>query len=229
MEKPFAMNVEEVDEMIAKSKGKRVLLMEALWTYFLPHYQYVLELIRNKNYGPIVKVEANFGFYRDFDDSKRLFKKPLGGGSLLDIGIYPIFAALSTLGIPESIDAEATFFDNGVDSSCQMRFKYKNNVKAYLKSSLIEDLPTEAIFYCEKATVKINRQFHSPSTVSIIKNGNEEIIDFGYNTIGYNFETIHFNKLLREGKTESDIMTFKFSEQLIKTLDDVRKLIKLDY
>ncbi len=228
-EKPFAMNLEEVDEMVIKAKEKKVLLMEALWTYFLPHYQYVLKELKNKSYGEILKIESDFGFQRAYNTETRLFNKAMGGGSLLDIGIYPIFAALSTLGKPESIEAEATFFDNSVDSSCKMRFKYKNNVEAYLKSSLIEDLPTEAIFYCEKATIKINRQFHAPSTVSIIKNGNEEIIDFGYHTIGYNFETIHFNKLLREGKTESDIMTFDFSRKLIKTLDDVRNIVGLNY
>lgn len=228
-EKPFAMNADEVNTMIAKAKEKNVLLMEALWTYFLQHYQFVLQELKNKTYGSILKVEANFGFFREFNDDSRLFKKSLGGGSLLDIGIYPIFAALSNLGVPKSIQAKASFFDNGVDSSCNMTFHYDNNVTANLNSSLLEELPTEAIFYCEKGTIKINRQFHCPSTVSLIVDGKEEIIDFGYNTIGYNYETVHFNKLLRAGKTESDIMTFEFSKELIKTLDGVRNLIQLDY
>ncbi|GAA4806510.1 Gfo/Idh/MocA family oxidoreductase [Litoribaculum gwangyangense] len=228
-EKPFAMNFEEVEEMIACAKANNTLLMEALWTYFLPHYQYVLSLLKDKTYGNILKIESDFGFYRDFNDDARLFKKALGGGSLLDIGIYPIFTALSTIGEPESIKANATFFDNGVDSSCQMVFNYENNTKAHLKSSLVEDLPTEAIFYCEKATIKINRMFHMPTTVSIIVNEKEIIKDFGYSTIGYNFETIHFNNLIREGKKESDIMTFDFSKILIRTLDKVRKIIHLHY
>lgn len=228
-EKPFAMNAQEVDVMIAKAKEKNVLLMEALWTYFLPHYQYVLKEIKNEAFGKVLKVEADFGFYRGFDDSKRLFKKSLGGGSLLDIGIYPIFSALSTLGIPKEINASATFFDNGADSSCNMIFKYDNGVTALLKSTLLEKTPTEAIFYCEKGTIKINGGFFSPTTVSLIKDKKEKIMDFGYSTIGYNFETIHFNNLLREGKTESDIMGFEFSRQLIKTLDNVRGIVKLEY
>jgi len=229
-EKPFAMNANEVAEMIAKAKATNTLLMEALWTYFLPHYQYVLKALEDKMFGDILKLKADFGFYRAFDDSHRLFKKSLGGGSLLDIGIYPIFAAISTLGIPEKMNATATYFDNGADASCDMIFEYKNNVMAYLKSSLIEDTPTEAIFYCEKGTIKINRQFHAPATVSLIPNeGNPETIDFNYKTIGYNYEAIHFNELLQQGKTESDIMTFGFSKQLIKTLDEVRHLINLKY
>ncbi|MFD2724626.1 Gfo/Idh/MocA family protein [Hyunsoonleella rubra] len=229
-EKPFAMNSEEVAEMIAKSKAKNTLLMEALWTYFLPHYQYVLNALNEKKYGKVLKLEADFGFYRAFDDASRLFNKALGGGSLLDIGIYPIFAALSTLGTPKSMEASATFFENGADSSCTMQFEYENGAKANLKSTLLEDTPTEAIFYCESGVIKINGGWFSPSTVTLIPNeGTEKTIDFGYKTIGYSFEIEHFNNLLRQGKTESDVMTFAFSEELISTLDTVRKIINLDY
>ncbi|MCB4797799.1 Gfo/Idh/MocA family protein [Neotamlana laminarinivorans] len=228
-EKPFAMNANEVEDMITSAKANNTLLMEALWTYFLPHYQFVLNEIKNKTYGALLKLEADFGFTRPFDENKRLFGKHLGGGSLLDIGIYPIFAALSTLGKPKQIDAKATFFDNGVDSSCSMVFKYNNNVEAHLKSSLIEKLPTEAIFTFTDATIKINTMFHQPSTVTIIKNGIEETKDFGYKTIGYNFEAIHFNTLLKQDKKESNIMSFDFSRNLIKLLDTVRNKIDLMY
>tara|TARA_R110002049_G_scaffold175107_1_gene342416 strand:- start:8414 stop:9397 length:984 start_codon:yes stop_codon:yes gene_type:complete len=228
-EKPFAMNAGEVEEMIAKAKEKNVLLMEALWTYFLPHYQYVLNELKNKKYGNILKLEADFGFYREFNTNSRLFEKSLGGGSLLDIGIYPIFVALSTLGIPNEIKADATFFDNGADSSCNIEFGYENGASTNLKSTLLNDTPTQAIFHCEEGTIKINTQFHCPSTVAILFNGKEETLDFSYKTIGYNYEIIHFNELLRQGKTESDVMSFEFSEQLIKTLDRVRKIIELHY
>lgn len=228
-EKPFAMNAIEVQTMIDLAKAKNVLLMEALWTYFLPHYQYVLDAVKNKTYGKLLKLKADFGFYRAFDDDSRLFNKALGGGSLLDIGIYPIFAALSTLGLPKKIDAEATYFHNGADSSCDMTFNYENGAVAELKSSLLEDLKTEAVFSFEKATLKINTMFHQSSTITLTEGSEEKTLDFDYKTIGYNFETIHFNNLLRAGKTESDIMTFAFSKQLIRTLDEVRALINLKY
>jgi predicted dehydrogenase len=229
-EKPFAMNAEEVEVMIAKAKEKNVLLMEALWTYFLPHYQYVLKALNDKTFGNVLKMEADFGFFREYNTNSRLFEKSLGGGSLLDIGIYPIFAALSTLGVPDDIKANATFFENGADSSCNMAFGYKNGATAKLKSTLLEQSPIHAIFHCEKGTIKINTQFHCPSTVTLKpNNGKEETIDFNYKTFGYNYEAIHFNSLLRQGKTESDIMTFDFSRQLIYTLDAVRKVINLHY
>jgi predicted dehydrogenase len=227
-EKPFAMNLQEVTEMIAVAKQNNVLLMEALWTFFLPHYNYVLEIVKNKRFGKLKALDANFGFYNPYNTDSRLFKKGLGGGSLLDIGVYPVFAALSTLGKPETIDARATFFENGVDSSCNMIFKYRNS-KATLKSTLLKEIPTHAIFTFEKAIVKINTQFHEPSTVTIVQNNKEETIDFKYTTIGYDFEIEHFNQLLREDKKESTIMTFEFSEKLIATLDQIRNIIGLEY
>ena len=227
-EKPFAMNLQEVEEMIAVAKENNVLLMEALWTYFLPHYTYVLESLKNEKFGKLLKLEADFGFSRAFDNDSRLFKKEVGGGSLLDIGIYPIFAALSTLGKPNSIEAAATFFNNGVDSECNMIFNY-NNTETVLKSTLLEDTATEAIFTCERGVVKINTMFHMPTTVTITENGKDEIIDFKTKTIGYNFEIIHFNDLLRANKKESNMMTFEFSRNLIKTLDSVREIIGLTY
>ncbi|MGY5353376.1 Gfo/Idh/MocA family protein [Wenyingzhuangia sp. IMCC45467] len=227
-EKPFAMNLDEVQEMISASKEQNVLLMEALWTYFLPHYQYVLELIKKQKLGKVLSLEADFGFHRPFNNENRLFKKEVGGGSLLDIGIYPIFVALTTLGIPEDIEAKATFFDNGADASCDMIFHYQK-AKAYLKSSIQEQTATEAIFTCEQGIIKINTEFHIPTSVTVIKNGEEETVDFGVKTIGYNYEAEHFNQLIREGRKESNIMTFDFSKKLIQTLDTVRKKIGLEY
>lgn len=228
-EKPFAMNLEEVEEMIQLSKEKNTLLMEAMWTIFLPHFRYVLDLIKQKHFGEIVKLEADFGFKPEYNETSRLFNKSLGGGSLLDIGIYPVFAALLSLGNPDSIEAEAKFFATGADSECHMTFHYKNAI-AVLKSSLKEETKTEAIFYCENGVIKINSRFHEPSSISLIDNhGNEELKTFDYKTIGYSYEIEHFNQLIREDKTESNIMTFEKSKELISTLDIVRKHIGLVY
>jgi predicted dehydrogenase len=227
-EKPFAMNLHEVEEMIATARENNVLLMEALWTFFLPHFKYVLDIVKKNKFGKLKRLEADFGFYLPYNTENRLFKKEVGGGSLLDIGIYPIFVALSTLGIPDSIASEASFFQNGADSECNIVFNYKN-AKAILSSSLLKKTPTLAVFTFDKAIVKINSQFHSPSTVTVFNDEQEETIDFSYNTIGYNFEIEHFNTLLRNGKKESTIMSFDFSKGLINILDKVREIIGLQY
>jgi predicted dehydrogenase len=227
-EKPFAMNLQEVTEMITVAKENNVLLMEALWTFFLPHFNYVLEMVKSDKYGKLKEVEADFGFKSKYDVESRLLKKEIGGGSLLDIGIYPIFAALVTLGNPDSIEAKATFFETGADSECTIVFNYKE-AKATLKSTLLEETPTEAIFTFEKAIIKIHSRFHEPASVTVLENGKEQTTDFDCKTIGYSFEAEHFSQLIRDGKKESNIMTFEFSRNLITTLDKVRNSIGLEY
>ncbi|MFK7833168.1 MAG: Gfo/Idh/MocA family protein [Winogradskyella sp.] len=228
-EKPFAMNLEDVEAMIQLSKQKNTLLMEALWTAFLPHFQYVQDLIKNKHFGNVKSLEADFGFFPPYDESSRLFDKSVGGGSLLDIGIYPVFVALTMLGQPNTIEANAEFFLTGADSECSIVFQYDNS-KALLKSTLLKETKTEAIFKCDTGTIRINGRFHEPATVTLIDNyGNSELKTFDYNTIGYSYEIEHFNQLIRTGKTESNIMTLEKSRQLISTLDQIRTLIGLKY
>lgn len=228
-EKPFAMDLQEVEEMIQLSKEKNTLLMEAMWTIFLPHFRYALDLIEQKYFGKLIKLEADFGFKPKYDESSRVFDKSVGGGSLLDIGIYPVFAALTTLGVPNSIEADAKFFSTGADSECNITFNY-SAAKARLKSTLLQKTNTEAIFHCENGIIKINSRFHEPSSVTLIDgNGHLTQKTFNSKTIGYSYEIEHFNQLLKEGKTESDIMTLKKSKELISTLDLVRKHIGLVY
>lgn len=228
-EKPLAMNLEEVEEMIALAQSKNVLLMEALWTAFLPHFNFAIDKVKSHYFGQLLKLEADFGFNPIFNESSRLFNKKLGGGSLLDIGIYPIFTALTALGPPNDIKATANFYPTGVDAACDIQFIYKDFI-AYLKSTFLEETKTQAAFICEQGTIVINSRFHEPSTVSLISNsGEEKIVDFNYKSIGYKFEIEHFNQLLRTHKKESPIMTFNRSRQLIKTLDSVRRNIRLAY
>ena len=228
-EKPFAMNQQEVEDMVSCAQANDTLLMEALWTYFLPHYQFVLKTIESNTFGKLLKLKADFGFKAALHPEGRLYKKALGGGSLLDIGIYPIFAALSSLGYPKVISSEATFFDNGADASCNIHFGYSDEVEAVLHSTLEEETATTATFEFEDATLILNSRFHEPTSVSIIQNGKEDTKTFDYKTIGYSYEIEHFNQLISDGKKESPIMTFDFSRQLISLLDAVRSQIGLDY
>jgi predicted dehydrogenase len=228
-EKPLAMDLNEVDEMIQLAKSKNILLMEALWTAFLPHFKFVRDLILNNHFGELIELKADFGFNPKYDENSRLFKKSLGGGSLLDIGIYPVFLSLSTLGIPKNIEAKASFFDTGVDAECYMEFNYEN-AKAILGSTFKKQTRTQAIFKCEQGDIIMNGRFHEPTTVTLIDSkGTKSIKDFNYSTIGYSFEIDHFNNLLREGLMESDIMTFEFSKMIINTLDTIRSKIDLTY
>lgn len=141
-EKPFAINIKQVEEMITAAKNNNTFLMEALWTYFLPHYKYVLNIIQSNELGEVKSLKADFGFASTYDPENRLFNKKLGGGSLLDVGIYPLFAALSILGYPEETEANAKFNDDGIDEKCSMLLTYKNNIQASLHSSITEKTNT---------------------------------------------------------------------------------------
>ncbi|GGW88083.1 Gfo/Idh/MocA family protein [Salegentibacter mishustinae] len=228
-EKPFAINKEQVEEMIAKAKKENVFLMEAMWTQFLPHFEFVLDLIESEKYGKIKNLKADFGFPAPVDLDKRLYNKDLGGGSLLDIGIYPIFMAMSALGTPEKIHASAKFSETGIDTECDMIFEYTNGVEAELGSSIVRQTPTAAIIQFEKATITLNTRFHEPTSVKIQTPESEETKEFKVNSNGYNFEAKHVQKMLLEGKTESTEMTFAKSLQLIELLDKVRDQIGLEY
>lgn len=127
-EKPFAMNLRQVQEMVALARKEEVFLMEALWTKFLPSFQKVNEIIKNGHIGEINMVQADFSFKANYNPESRLFDKALGGGSLLDIGIYPLFLATTLLGKPENIKAMATFDKTGADVNCGMVLDRKSVV-----------------------------------------------------------------------------------------------------
>ena len=228
-EKPFAMNKIQVMEMIKVAREQNVFLMEALWTYFLPHYKKVMQLIDSGKYGNITALEADFGFESPYQPEKRLLNKKLGGGSLLDIGIYPVFAALSLLGRPSEIIAKAEMGSTGVDESCDIQLKYPNHVTAILKSDITKKTPTTATIFLEKGKIIIEGRFHEPSSFTVITDENKEKFEFEVNTYGYNFEAIHVQKMLEQQRTESTVMSFQKSLELIEILDRIRKKIGLEY
>ncbi|MCR9251360.1 MAG: Gfo/Idh/MocA family oxidoreductase [bacterium] len=228
-EKPFAMDSDEVTEMIDCAKANNVFLMEAMWTRFLPHYQYVLDLVSKKKFGEVISVEADFGFKAAFDPENRVWKKELGGGSLLDVGIYPIFAALSILGYPNEVLAAGSFAETSVDRETKVLFSYSNEQTAVLRSSLAAHTPTEAIIYCENGTIKLNTRFHEPTTVSLITEDSTSEKSFDYDTIGYSYEAQHVMECLWQGKKESPLMAWQDSLELISLLDEVRIQIGLQY
>ena len=228
-EKPFAMNTSQVEEMIATATREKVFLMEAMWTQFLPHFQFVMDLLRSEKYGKVTNLKADFGFSAPYNVEGRLFKNALGGGSLLDIGIYPVFLALSSLGKPQKITAKATIGKTRIDEDCDVVFHYPNNVLAELGSSIVKETPTAAIILLERARIIISSRFHEPASVTIVTDQGEETKSFEVASNGYNFEAEHVQEMLRKGETESDQMTFAKSLELIGLLDEIRTEIKLEY
>lgn len=228
-EKPMAMKREQVLEMITKAKNEKVFLMEALWTYFLPHYNYVLDIVASKKFGKLKELKADFGFDAPFNTEKRIYNKDLGGGSLLDVGIYPVFAALTLLGKPDAIEAKATIGKTGIDENCCIQFNYNNGPIANLYSAIDETTPTEAILIFEEAEITIKSRFHEPSSVEIRSKEGNKNVTFDVNSHGYNFEAAHVQQMLTENRLQSTVMTFEKSLELIALLDRIREKIDLHY
>ena len=228
-EKPFGMNCEQVRKMITVAKEQNVFLMEALWTHFLPHYQEILTLVNEGKLGTIRELKADFGFKANPVLAPRIFEKNLGGGSLLDVGIYPLFAALTLLGYPVDISAKAQFSKNDIDLKCSMTLYYPNNVKAYLTSAVNEETPTELQIKLDKGTITAHTRFHEPTSITVFKNNKSKTTDYPQDFNGYQYEAIHVQNMLDRNVKESNIMTFEKSLQLMKLLDEVRLKIGLSY
>lgn len=229
-EKAFGMNSSEVEQMIAKAKEKNLFLMEALWTRFIPATEEMIALLNKGLIGDLKTVRADFGFKAEFDADKRLYNKKLGGGALLDIGIYPVFLSLLTLGKPKEIKALAQMSSTGIDENIMMLFNYPNKKSAILDASLVATTPVEAWLHGDKGSLKMHRNFHHTEEISYYKGSDlVENYQFKYIGNGYYHEIEEVIKCLKTGKIESEKIPHSFSLDLIKTLDRIREIIGLRY
>jgi predicted dehydrogenase len=229
-EKPFAMNLEEVKIMIQTAKDKNLFLMEALWTRFIPSTLKVVELMGKNTIGAIHSIQANFGYIATTDPSSRLISRELGGGSLLDIGIYPIFISLLLLGTPVKTASIAQLTKTGIDQYCATLMKFKNGATAVLESTFLSDTSNEAIIYGSKGKITLKAPFHHTEKIIV------DLIDAAPYQIdspiignGYVYEIEEVKNCLIAGKIESDRMSFMDSRDLMQALDLIRSQINLTY
>ncbi len=229
-EKPLAVNSSQVNQMILASRGRGVFLMEAMWTRFLPMINNMLKLIMEDTIGDVVSIKADFGFKANFNPTSRLFDPKLGGGALLDVGIYPIFLSLLLLGEPKNVIAKAGFTSTGVDEFCKMVFEYEDNKTAFLNCSITENTPTIAEIFGTKGMITLHSRWHESNKLSVkLLSGETRDYEFEYNGKGYNFETIEVMKCLTNKKLESDFMSLEFSRKLMGLLDLVREKTGIIY
>ena len=229
-EKPLAMNEGQVRRMVDAARQNDTFLMEALWTRFIPLFEKTMELVANGVIGGLKSLRADFGFKADFPPEHRLFNPALGGGSLLDVGIYPVFAALIFLGKPDTIKALAIMGETGVDESCGMLFHYPENRLAILDSSVAVNTETVAVLYGEKGTIELHGRFHEPRKMTLaLYNGKVENTEMPFTGNGYYYEIMAVAECLRQGKTECEKMPLDFSLRLIQTLNETRRVAGIVY
>lgn len=222
-EKPFAMNSGQVGEMVDLARSKRVFLMEALWSRFMPAVTRARQLTDDGAIGTVTGVRADFGFAAPFIPEGRLFNKALGGGALLDIGIYPLFWSYLFLGMPQTIKASASFGLTDVDEQCGMVLTYPNGELAVLDSTLRARTPCEAFVYGTGGLIRLQSRWHETQSLTLERDGQQpEVITVPRSTFGYDYEAAHVMQCLTEGQTESSIWSLGDSLNLMTLLDAVR-------
>ena len=233
-EKAFAVNTGQAKEMISLAQSRKIFLMEALWTKFLPHQQQMEKMVMDGMVGEIKSVLVNFGFRPQDPVPQRLFDPALAGGSLLDIGIYNVFVATSVLGKPDHIEARMTPSRTGIDEQCAILFDYKNGAMAQLFSSFSSDLATEASINGTKGRIKLTHRFYAPDSVIEYYEGRQErfrIIDTGVakEGFGYQYEARHVGDCLLNNLTESPVISHAETLQRMQILDDIRRKAGINY
>lgn len=232
-EKAFALNAQQAEAMIATARAQKVFLMEALWSKFIPSWQKTTEMISSGKLGTIKNVLINFGFIPQAPAPDRLFNPALGGGTLLDIGIYNVFYALSALGRPDHIEAAMTPTATGVDEQCAVFFRYNNGAMAQLFSSYSTYLATEADISGSNGRIRLTHRFYTPEAAIEYYPGRADtktiIPVAGTAGWGYHYEARHVGECLRKGLTESPVMTHADTLLLMETLDEIRNKAGIRY
>jgi predicted dehydrogenase len=229
-EKPLGMNAAQVKTIIAKARERKLFLMEGIWTRFIPATNLLLDLIQKGTIGEIISVRADFGFKGNPDPSARLYNKELGGGSLLDIGIYPVYLNMLLLGMPTEIKAMARITDTGVDGYCSVLLDFAGGEKAVLESTFETHTPTEARVFGTEGMLKLHASFHHSRRVSTYRDGRHyETLEVNYMGNGYIDEIEEVHHCLKNKLLESDKLPLKSSLDLITVLERVRQEIGLTY
>jgi predicted dehydrogenase len=229
-EKPFAVNSRESATMIEAARRNDLLLVEAMWSRFLPHYRRIRELIQDGELGEIISISADHGQNLPLPRYYRLHAPELAGGALLDLGIYPISFAYFVLGKPQSVVAKAEFTPTGVDSQTSMIFRYDNGAHANLTTTLLAKSPCTATIVGTQGTLFLDGDFYTPTSMRL-KRTTGEIIEFPkvYAGHGLREQAVEFARLLRDGKKESDLMTHADTQSIMETMDEIRSQVNLYY
>ncbi len=230
-EKPFAINRREAEAMAACARAQGRFLMEAMWTRFLPTVVKTREWLAAGVIGEPLMVRADFGFRAGYDEESRLFAPEMGGGGLLDVGIYPISLAAMVLGThPEQVAALATLGPTGVDDQNVVSFRYANGAMAITASAIRTNTPQDAHIIGAEGSIYIHSPFWNGSMVTLSVNGREpKTLELPMRGNGYNYEAEAVMACMRAGKTECDVMTLDDSIAIMDILDTARAQWGLKY
>jgi predicted dehydrogenase len=207
VEKAFTATPEGTAEVVTAARAAGVFVMEAMWTRFQPAVVAMRELVADGAIGEIRSVQADLGVARDYDPADRLFALELGGGALLDLGVYVVSFAQMLLGTPDSVTVTGSTFPTGVDAEAALLLGYADGRSATLTTSLRYPTPGAARVSGTAGWIDVQPRFHHPDTIVLSRHGAEpETITRAPLGTGYSHELVEVTECLRASRTESSVM-----------------------
>jgi predicted dehydrogenase len=207
VEKAFTATTEGAAEVVDLARKTGVFVMEAMWTRFQPAVVALRELIADGAIGEVRSVQADLGVAREYDPADRLFDLALGGGALLDLGVYVVSFAQMLLGTPERVVAAGSVFPSGADAEAALLLDYADGRTATLTTSLRHALPGQARVFGTAGWIDVLPRFHHPETIVLHRAGAEpEVITRRQVGQGYAHELIEVTECVRAGSGESAVM-----------------------
>ncbi len=224
-EKPFAMNASEGEEMVAAARSAGTFLCEAMWTRFLPATRRVQELITSGAIGEPRQLECDFGFRTELDPGARLFDPALGGGALLDVGIYCVaYARMVFGGAPEEVHSTAHIGETGVDEQSAYLFRYESGALAHMSSATRTETSHRARISGTEGSIEIPDFWQAQE---VVVNGTSERHPYEGN--GYTHEAVAVGEALAAGKLECAEIPLGETLEIARTLDQLRAQWGLRY
>ena len=229
-EKPFTINAAEAAAVINFARERRLFLMEAMWSRFVPAAIKLKELIEDKIIGDIQYLFAGGAFIPEFDPDHYLFKKELGGGVLLDGGIYPVSLASWLLGYPDRIQSAGRLNSSGIDDHDALLLEYDCGAIAGLHVSMRTQSPPDITVLGSKGKIYVHPAMFCPSKITLsLFDAEETEIALPFASNGYQYEAMEVNRCLREGKTESKVMPLDETLAIMRMMDEIRGQFGLRY
>lgn len=229
-EKPLAVNLQQVEAIVGAAEENNTFLMEAMWTRFIPAFSHALELVQAGVIGSPQLLRADFGFRAPLLPEGRLYNPALAGGALLDIGIYPVFAALCFLGDPKRIVAQAKLTTTGVDETTAMVMTHHNGAISVLDCTIAANSHTRCTIHGDGGNITILSRFHEAEKVLIEPTGEEPTTaTLPKAGIGLYHEIKAVEHALKNGWKQHPLMPHDLSRRLMHTLDRIRGEIGLRY
>ncbi|MGW6538307.1 Gfo/Idh/MocA family protein [Streptomyces sp. NPDC055011] len=229
-EKAFTLNAREAQELVGLARDRSLFLMEAMWMYCNPLIRRLAELVRDGAVGEVRTVQADFGLAGSFGPDHRLRDPAVGGGALLDLGVYPVSFAHLLLGEPDSVQAHARLSPEGVDLNTGMLLGWESGASALLSCSLEADTPLTASVTGTKGRIEVPRGFFFPERFTLYREGAEpEEFANTDDPHSLRHEAAEVMRCLRAGETESPLVPLDGTLAVMRTLDAVRDRVGVRY